>query len=43
MSGLTVTLVTIALIVLSAFFVAIEFALIAAKRHRLEEIGRAHV
>lgn len=29
--------VTIALIVLSAFFVAVEFALLAAKRHRLEE------
>lgn len=39
MSGLTVTLVTIALIVLSAFFVAIEFALIAAKRHRLEDLA----
>jgi CBS domain containing-hemolysin-like protein len=29
--------VTIGLIVLSAFFVAIEFALIAARRHRLED------
>ncbi len=29
--------VTIALIALSAFFVAVEFALIAAKRHRLED------
>ena len=28
---------TIALIALSAFFVAVEFALIAAKRHRLED------
>ncbi|MFC4553660.1 hemolysin family protein [Georgenia faecalis] len=37
MSNLTVVLVTIALITLSAFFVAIEFALISAKRHRLED------
>lgn len=29
--------VTIAIIVLSAFFVAVEFALLAAKRHRLEQ------
>ncbi|ROO86529.1 CBS domain containing-hemolysin-like protein [Actinocorallia herbida] len=29
--------VTVAIIVLSAFFVAVEFALIAAKRHRLED------
>ena len=29
--------VTIALIALSAFFVAIEFALLAAKKHRLED------
>ena len=29
--------VTIALIILSAFFVAVEFALLAAKRHRLED------
>ena len=34
---LTVLAVTIGLIVLSAFFVAIEFALIAARRHRLED------
>jgi CBS domain containing-hemolysin-like protein len=32
-----VAAVTIGLIVLSAFFVAIEFALIAARRHRLED------
>ncbi|WP_418276888.1 hemolysin family protein [Isoptericola jiangsuensis] len=32
-----VVLVTIALIVLSAFFVVIEFALLGARRHRLEE------
>jgi CBS domain containing-hemolysin-like protein len=34
---LIVLAVTIGLIVLSAFFVAIEFALIAARRHRLED------
>lgn len=33
---LTVTLVTALLIVLSAFFVIIEFALLGARRHRLE-------
>ncbi|WP_122260992.1 CNNM domain-containing protein [Ornithinimicrobium cerasi] len=33
---LVVTAVTIALIVLSAFFVIIEFALLGARRHRLE-------
>ena len=32
-----VVLVTVALIALSAFFVAVEFALLAAKRHRLED------
>jgi CBS domain containing-hemolysin-like protein len=32
-----VTLVTVALIALSAFFVAVEFALLGAKRHRLED------
>ena len=36
MSGLTVALITAALIVLSAFFVVIEFALLGARRHRLE-------
>ncbi|AZI59122.1 DUF21 domain-containing protein [Nakamurella antarctica] len=36
-SGLVVTLVTIALIVLTAFFVIIEFGLLGARRHRLEE------
>lgn len=39
MSGLTVVLVTFVLIVASAFFVAIEFALMAAKRHRLEGLA----
>ncbi|WP_136518075.1 hemolysin family protein [Cellulomonas telluris] len=34
---LVVTLVTVGLIALSAFFVAIEFAALAAKRYRLEE------
>jgi CBS domain containing-hemolysin-like protein len=33
--------VTVGLIVLSAFFVAIEFALIAARRHRLEDAAVA--
>lgn len=36
-SPIVVTTVTVALIVLSAFFVAVEFALLAARRHRLEE------
>ncbi|OFJ55674.1 hemolysin family protein [Mycolicibacterium grossiae] len=33
----TLTVVTVALIAASAFFVAVEFALIAARRHRLED------
>lgn len=37
MSPMTVALITVALIALSAFFVAVEFALIAARRHRLED------
>lgn len=37
MSWWMVTLITIALIVASAFFVIVEFALLAARRHRLEE------
>lgn len=36
MSWWVVTLITIALIVASAFFVIVEFALLAARRHRLE-------
>ncbi|MEU5840566.1 hemolysin family protein [Rhodococcus sp. NPDC047139] len=36
-SPLVVAVVTIALIAASAFFVAVEFALIAARRHRLED------
>ena len=36
---LIVTLVTLALIALSAFFVIIEFALLGARRHRLEELA----
>ncbi len=36
MSAWTVILVTTALIVLSAFFVVIEFSLLGARRHRLE-------
>lgn len=39
MSPLIVILVTIALIALSAFFVIIEFALLGARRHRLEEMA----
>jgi len=35
--AIVVTLATIALIALSAFFVIIEFALLGARRHRLEE------
>lgn len=37
MSGLAVTIWTVVIIALSAFFVAVEFALMAAKRHRLED------
>lgn len=36
---LIVALATLALIVLSAFFVIIEFALLGARRHRLEELA----
>jgi CBS domain containing-hemolysin-like protein len=41
MSPLIVTLATIALIALSGFFVIIEFALLGARRHRLEELAVA--
>ncbi len=34
---MTVVVATVALIVLSAFFVAVEFSLMAVRRHRLEE------
>lgn len=37
MSPLTVVVATVIIIGLSAFFVAVEFALLAAKRHRLED------
>lgn len=37
MATVTVILVTLALLLASAFFVMIEFALLGAKRHRLEE------
>lgn len=37
MSALTTIAITIGLIVVSAFFVIIEFSLLAARRHRLEE------
>ncbi len=40
MSPLMVVVVSAGIIVLSAFFVATEFALIAARRHRLEEDAR---
>jgi CBS domain containing-hemolysin-like protein len=36
---LIITLVTVALIALSALFVIIEFALLGARRHRLEELA----
>src|SRR5690606_6563588 len=36
MSWWMVTIITIALIVASAFFVIVEFSLLAARRHRLE-------
>lgn len=37
--ALIVTLVTVVLIALSAFFVIMEFALLGARRHRLEELA----
>jgi len=37
MSWWMVTIITAALILASAFFVIVEFALLAARRHRLEE------
>ncbi|NQU36708.1 MAG: HlyC/CorC family transporter [Actinobacteria bacterium] len=37
MSPLTVVILTILIIAASAFFVAVEFSLLAAKRHRLED------
>ncbi|KNC19831.1 membrane protein [Arthrobacter sp. RIT-PI-e] len=37
MSWVSVTIITTVLIVASAFFVIVEFALLAARRHRLEE------
>lgn len=37
MSTWLVVLITVAIIALSAFFVAVEFALLSAKRHRLED------
>lgn len=37
MSPLVIALITVALIASSAFFVAVEFALIAARKHRLED------
>lgn len=37
--SISVTLATLALILLSAFFVIIEFALMGARRHRLEELA----
>lgn len=36
---LTITLITVVLIALSALFVIIEFALLGARRHRLEELA----
>ncbi len=40
MNGLWITFWTVVIIGLSAFFVAAEFALMAAKRHRLEEAAQ---
>ncbi len=40
LSPTAVVLVTIGIIALSAFFVAVEFALLAARRHRLEDRAR---
>ncbi len=37
MNGLTTALITVAIVGLSAFFVAVEFSLISAKRHRIED------
>ena len=37
LNGWAVLIWTVALIALSAFFVAVEFALMAAKQHRLDE------
>lgn len=37
MNGPTITVVTALIVGLSAFFVAVEFSLISAKRHRLED------
>ena len=37
MNTWVIIIATIVIIALSAFFVAVEFALIAAKRHRLED------
>ncbi|MGC5627407.1 CNNM domain-containing protein [Georgenia sp. Z1344] len=39
MSPLVVVLVTIGLVAASAFFVATEFSLVSAKRHRIEELA----
>ncbi|WP_026876385.1 hemolysin family protein [Jiangella gansuensis] len=41
MSPLTALLVTVALLIASAFFVAAEFALVGARRHRLEQAAAA--
>lgn len=39
MSSAWLILISVAIVVLSAFFVAVEFSLIAAKRHRFEEMA----
>lgn len=41
MNAVVVAAVTVALIVLSAFFVVIEFSLLAVRRHRLEETAES--
>ncbi|AGP31947.1 CNNM domain-containing protein [Corynebacterium terpenotabidum] len=43
MSTVTVIIVTVVLLLASAFFVMIEFALLGAKRHRLEEQATTRV
>lgn len=43
MSALSVAVWTVVIIALSAFFVAVEFALMAAKRHRLEAAAATSV
>ena len=41
--NVTALIVSIGLVVLSAFFVAVEFALVAARRYRLEELAESSI